>query len=279
MTPTFAAPEQHLRKTTLKPYTDVYALAASLYRLVTNEYPVSAPSRALGDLLPEPIEINPYLSSQVNTAILRGMELNPYTRSQSIEEWLSLLPSSTADPVPKDTAHLIRRKVFDRSLLANSDPSGADLSPTKTFSVSQATRIPDPPATVLDLDFQERIAPSRAILSKLRSFTFRVVSVGSQGEIIQDEQKQGQQFVEDLGSGITLRMIRIPPGQFQMGSEKAEAGHCQTNLHVILCKLQTVFSSVDTRSRRLNGVLLAVGPKFNGNSLWIRLSIKDNFTL
>ena len=39
---------------------------------------------------------------------------------------------------------------------------------------------------------------------------------------IQRQQRQGQQFIEDLGNGIALEMVSIPAGSFLMGSPKNE---------------------------------------------------------
>jgi hypothetical protein len=39
----------------------------------------------------EPKEINPNISDKVNQAILKGMEIKPENRPQTIQEWLALL--------------------------------------------------------------------------------------------------------------------------------------------------------------------------------------------
>jgi formylglycine-generating enzyme required for sulfatase activity len=39
---------------------------------------------------------------------------------------------------------------------------------------------------------------------------------------IQRQQRQGQQFIEDLGDGVTLAMVAIPGGSFEMGSPEDE---------------------------------------------------------
>jgi formylglycine-generating enzyme required for sulfatase activity len=76
-------------------YTDVYALAATLYVLLTKQTPILANFRDEANIpLPPPQQFNPRISSWVNDAIVRGMSLLPKDRPQSIAEWLRLLSGS-----------------------------------------------------------------------------------------------------------------------------------------------------------------------------------------
>ncbi|WP_242045764.1 MULTISPECIES: serine/threonine protein kinase [unclassified Calothrix] len=91
----FAPIEQYDKRAKRGAFTDVYALAATLYCLVTGEVPTMAPIRAIGTPLEEPKNINSSISDKVNQAILKGMEIKPENRPQSIQEWLSLLNKNT----------------------------------------------------------------------------------------------------------------------------------------------------------------------------------------
>ncbi|HAZ48087.1 MAG TPA: serine/threonine protein kinase [Cyanobacteria bacterium UBA11369] len=74
-------------------YTDVYALAATLYSLVTGKLPTSAMARSINAPLKPPKQIVPNLSDRVHNAIIKGMELLPQNRPQSVQDWLKLLAS------------------------------------------------------------------------------------------------------------------------------------------------------------------------------------------
>lgn len=87
----FAPIEQYRRNGNFGAWTDVYALAATLYVLVTRELPLPATYRRYASLV-APKQLNTNISDRLNKAILRGMELEPENRPQSVEQWLKLLP-------------------------------------------------------------------------------------------------------------------------------------------------------------------------------------------
>ncbi|HEY9750026.1 MAG TPA: serine/threonine-protein kinase [Allocoleopsis sp.] len=87
----FAPIEQYEEKAKRGAYTDIYALAATLYFILTKEVPISARSRFDGASLKSPRAINPSISLKIERAILRGMALQPQERPQSVREWLEML--------------------------------------------------------------------------------------------------------------------------------------------------------------------------------------------
>ncbi|MEH2143224.1 hypothetical protein [Nostoc sp.] len=99
----FAPIEQYQSVAKRGAYTDVYALAATLYFLLTNKLPYPAPNRVSGMLLEEPQIINSSISEHINQAILKGMELEPENRPQTIQTWLDLLKKPTI-PNSKSTS-------------------------------------------------------------------------------------------------------------------------------------------------------------------------------
>jgi len=131
LTQGFAPIEQYenAEKLGYKPgnYTDVYALAATLYNLLTDELPTPAYLRHQKIPLIEPKNYNPKISDFVNQAILKGMALEPQNRTQSVPEWLSLLKTSK-DPI--DEVKLVSAVGMDytnlRKLLAAKQWKDAD---------------------------------------------------------------------------------------------------------------------------------------------------------
>jgi len=87
----YAPPEQYRKIGNFGQYTDVYALAATLYTLLTKQIPIPAEYRRNNPLLLPPKQFNPQISDRVNDAIIQGMTLEFEKRPQSVRQFRNLL--------------------------------------------------------------------------------------------------------------------------------------------------------------------------------------------
>ena len=98
LTPGYAPLEQYGQALKCADYTDIYALGATLYHLLTGEIPVSAIERAAGLELKPVKTIKPEISDRTSYAINRAMAMEIAKRPQSIKEFLDLLAVDSLNP-------------------------------------------------------------------------------------------------------------------------------------------------------------------------------------
>lgn len=102
----YAAPEQFRAGATLGPETDIYGLAATLYRCISGQLPAAATAREAAKTSGQPDPLTPLariVSSgdfgPLPAAIESGLKLDPAKRPRSISEWRRLFgrgPGTTA---------------------------------------------------------------------------------------------------------------------------------------------------------------------------------------
>ena len=151
LTPGYAPFEQYKKKSRQGPYTDVYALCATMYHAITGELPPASMALAFGDAKLKPLsEFGLGIPEAVEKAIMHGLELRPENRPQTIDdlhkELLDAAPdlSSAPAPVPSssDTAPMIPppASVF----VSQSVPASVFSPAPKSVQSSDPVNIPKP---------------------------------------------------------------------------------------------------------------------------------------
>lgn len=92
----YSAPEQYSAGLWQGEWTDVYSIAAVLYKSLTGTLPADAESRKEVDHLCPPEELNFNISSEVSDAILNAMTINGEYRTRSIDDFTAELLESTS---------------------------------------------------------------------------------------------------------------------------------------------------------------------------------------
>ena len=97
----FAPMEQYRRRGSLGPWTDVYALCATIYYCLTGKVPNSAPERIMGDDNVNWHQI-PGLTQQQITTLEKGLALMPENRLGSMEQlYQGLFPQQKQNAQPR----------------------------------------------------------------------------------------------------------------------------------------------------------------------------------
>jgi len=102
VSPGFTPPEQYTQAGKTDRFTDIYAVGATLYALLTGVVPVEAPARISGmQTLTPPRQLNPTLSARIDDVIMRALEIDVTRRYQSAGDMLTALQGKAVTaPVP-----------------------------------------------------------------------------------------------------------------------------------------------------------------------------------
>lgn len=96
----YAPTEQYTRNSRKGSYTDIYAIGATLYFVLTGKVPLEAAARMTEHML-EPKELNPEIPEEINRTIMKAMQIKAENRHQSIGEFMddlrNIKPSELVD--------------------------------------------------------------------------------------------------------------------------------------------------------------------------------------
>ena len=131
MTPGYSPPEQYGASRT-DSRTDIYALAATMYTLLTGAMPEDGLERALGQRTLTPIRTrNPKVSPGVSAAIEKALEVLPENRFQTISDFQKALHSAL--PVTPQASTI------------NAAPPPTKAMPPRPIVVTGPLKMPPPP--------------------------------------------------------------------------------------------------------------------------------------
>lgn len=96
--PGYAPEEQYRKKGEQGPWTDVYALCATLYRCITGKTPTEAPDRTFEDDLQRPSALGVAISPALENVLMYGLAVRKADRCQSMTELIRLIEEAMAQP-------------------------------------------------------------------------------------------------------------------------------------------------------------------------------------
>ena len=85
--PGYAPPEQYQTHGVQGPWTDIYALCATMYKCITGENPPDAIERVMDDSLKKISEFGIAIPPQEEEAIIKGMSVSAKDRYQDIKDF------------------------------------------------------------------------------------------------------------------------------------------------------------------------------------------------
>lgn len=132
--PGYAPHEQYGKNSSQGPWTDVYALCATLYKCMTGVTPTDAFSRAQKDDLQPPSAHGVKIDRALEAVIMHGLAVYPESRYQNMGELINALTA------------VLAQKGNPSTIVYHPEPEATDNNPARTaFAEAQEGTMPAPP--------------------------------------------------------------------------------------------------------------------------------------
>lgn len=104
----YAPPEQYTANSRKGSYTDIYAIGATLYFILTGQVPLEAAARLTEELV-EPIKLNSSIPPEGNYTIMKAMKLKKEERYQTVQEFMDDLKNINHQAPEKEKEKRVRK--------------------------------------------------------------------------------------------------------------------------------------------------------------------------
>jgi hypothetical protein len=146
ITPGYAPPEQYGRGGSTDERTDIYALAATLYTLLTGKEPLESVQRLSGEKMQPAHKLNPQVAPYIGQAIERAMELDPVNRFQKAAAFKEALDEPVATMIVEPVRPAISSPDVAAGVPVQRSPAPARAQAAQVGVPSAPGRAPSAPA-------------------------------------------------------------------------------------------------------------------------------------
>ena len=146
--PGYAPEEQYRSKGRQGPWTDVYALAATLYKCIVGATPDDAMERMYRDRLPSPAAADAACPIAISNVIIKGLAVRQADRYQDVASFLADLKTAMEDPDNAELAPDTREiaPAQERGVIADDQTVLADTTTIYTPTAAKEHKAPKPAA-------------------------------------------------------------------------------------------------------------------------------------
>ena len=140
--PGYAPPEQYQTHGVQGPWTDIYALCATIYKCLTGITPPDAIARVMDDKFKEPDQLDGKLSPDIKKILWKGMNIFPEERYQDIVEFGEDVYDALFTPEENKKLDLDNEKNIDEDLDSPDKDNESVLEDDKLEGAVKKTSIP-----------------------------------------------------------------------------------------------------------------------------------------
>ena len=173
----YSPPEQYEPAGRVGTWSDVYALGATLYHLLTGSKPEESTDRKENDPLPEAIELNPQIPQNLNNAIMKAMAVDRHMRFKTVSEFLKAVNGERkVETLAQEKKHRKFRRFYG-VIAASIILVAVSLLVASSFRQKRQEQILDEAAISVWFSFKEGSSEEEAMKSVFDDFVGRFEDV------------------------------------------------------------------------------------------------------
>lgn len=185
--PGYAPEEQYRSKGNQGPWTDVYAICATMYKCITGITPDDSAQRVYSDEVKTPSALGINISPVIENAIMRGMAVHQQDRYQNMDELIDAFSGkNVVSPVPGKTAAVLNTPVnviSDNTVTTHGDVTNGNVSAVN-LRVEQHNKN-NKKAVIITVSIVAALAVILAVV-----FAFIIPSLSDQDDIDKDGKEE-----------------------------------------------------------------------------------------
>lgn len=241
--PGYAPEEQYRTHGQQGPWTDVYAMSATFYRLLTGKTPPTSTDRMFEDRIELPSALGVKITPQQEAALMRGLAVRSTDRIQTMEELAKCLTgerrlrkAKKAFPWKKAAAAVLALAVAGGAVYAIMN-SGAKAEP----AAAAVTDTPEPEeSTTADSD-----EPDGEYVLEDKYMLVKEIQTNSDGVVMREEDIEYDEYGRRAHTVVSTYMINYSTGERELSYGYEYSQECNEDGYLIHSKNSSSDGSVD----------------------------------
>lgn len=197
-------------------YTDVYAVGAILYQMLTGAAPVESTEREFKDRLKSPMEAGAKISANVDRAVMEALAVRPELRFQNIQQFQDALQNKRIAEYPKEK---LRKKKNKRNAIIG---ISAVLAAGVAVAVGLYSSVLKPRNKIFDTVIDQKVTINVWVENKVQKSQIEAILPGGFQKGIKQAEDEKLRKMQEENENVKVNIKVVPDMEKALQKAKKE---------------------------------------------------------